>query len=667
MQTISVESKIKYDRTGIPDSVLLDLYRKMLIPRLIEERMLLELRSGNVSKWFSGIGQEAISVGATAAMLKEEEIFTMHRNLGVFTTRELPLIRLFAQWQGKEMGFTKGRDRSFHFGAPEYHIIGMISHLGAQLSLADGVGLAYRLRKAHKATLAFTGEGGTSEGEFHEALNTAAVWELPVIFLVENNGYGLSTPSSEQFKCAHIADKGPGYGMKSVTIDGNNILEVYQTVKALSEEARNNPAPVLLECMTFRRRGHEEASGVKYVPKGLIEYWEARDPISNYEQFLIREGLLQAIEAGEMKSNLRNQIKNAWKEASALPELKPDKERELEDVFAPFHFIPHPPEGYPKKEMRFVEAVKDGLDQCMQRFENLVLMGQDIAEYGGVFKVTEGFLERYGKERVRNTPLCESAILGAALGLSIEHFKSMVEMQFADFVSVGFNQIVNNLAKVYYRWGQPADVLVRMPSGGGMNAGPFHSQTNEAWFAHVPGLKLVYPATPEDAKGLLITAVEDPNPVMFFEHKGLYRSVKAPVPEGYYNIPFGKARLAKEGEALSIITYGMGVHWSLKVVNKIGVSADVLDLRTLVPLDKEGIRQSITKTGKALVLHEDATFAGFGAELAAFISESLFEYLDAPVIRVGSLDTPIPFNHALEKQYMAENILEERINQLLKY
>ncbi len=666
MASTSLDINISYDRADLQDEVLLDLYYKMLLPRLIEERMLLELRSGNVSKWFSGIGQEAISVGATAALLPTEHIFTMHRNLGVFTTRNIPLVKLFAQWQGKADGFTNGRDRSFHFGAPEYHIIGMISHLGAQLSLADGVGLAYRLEKAKKVTLAFTGEGGTSEGEFHEALNTAAVWELPVIFLVENNGYGLSTPSSDQFKCEQIADKGRGYGMKSLTIDGNNILEVYNTVKSLASEMRHHPRPLLLECMTFRRRGHEEASGVKYVPKELIRHWEQKDPIKNYEIYLIDEGLLSPEKIDSVRSQLKAEIKRAWKEASNLPEIASNRQKELNDVFAAHHFIPVLP-GKSTKEIRFVEAIKEGLEAGMDRFDNLVLMGQDIAEYGGVFKVTEGFVAKYGKERVRNTPLCESAIVGTALGLSLEGFKAMVEMQFADFVSVGFNQIVNNLAKVHYRWGQTADVVIRMPCGGGMSAGPFHSQTNEAWFANVAGLKLVYPSTPEDAKGLLLSCIEDPNPILYFEHKGLYRSIKSSVPDGYYNIPLGVGKLVTTGNDLTIVTYGMGVHWAQQILDKMNVHGDIVDLRTLVPLDKEIIHASVRKTGRCLVLHEDSTFAGYGAELAAMVGEEMFEWLDAPVLRVGSMHTPIPFAATLEQQYMAQSILEEKVNELLDY
>ncbi len=657
---------IEYDRSGLSEAELLMLWERMLLPRLIEEQMLLELRRGNISKWFSGIGQEAIAVGVASAMLPEEKIFTMHRNLGVFTTRGVPLVRLFAQWLGKEQGFTKGRDRSFHFGTLEYHIIGMISHLGAQLSVADGVALAYRLSQKGMAVAAFTGEGGTSEGEFHEALNTAAVWELPVLFVIENNGYGLSTPVSQQYKCAQLSDRAVGYGVKGQTIDGNNVLEVYKMVKAITAEMRSRPEPFLLECMTFRMRGHEEASGTKYVPAELMEYWRKRDPLRNYEQYLVEEGLLTEDRIEERRQIYRQEIKRAWSEALALPQVHPDPERERSDVYAPFYFRPVQPQGT-KRTMRFVEAIRDGLDQAMQRHDKLVLMGQDIAEYGGVFKVTEGLLEKYGPERVRNTPLCESAILGMALGLAIEGYKSMVEMQFSDFVSVGFNQIVNNLAKSYYRWGQPADTVVRMPCGGGMSAGPFHSQTNEAWFAKVHGLKIVYPSTPADAKGLLLTAFEDPNPVMFFEHKGLYRSVREEVPEGYYTLPFGKAAFRARGEALSIITYGMGVHWALQVVEKLQLSADVLDLRTLVPLDTEAIAQTVQKTGRALILHEDSGFMGFGAEVAAYIAQHLFEYLDAPPVRVGSLDTPIPFAAPLEKQYMASARLESAIKHLMSY
>ena len=295
-------------------------------------------------------------------------------------------------------------------------------------------------------------------------------------------------------------------------------------------------------------------------------------------------------------------------------------------------------------------------------------MGQDIAEYGGAFKVTEGFVQLFGKDRVRNTPLCESAIVGAALGLSIKGYKSMMEMQFADFVTVGFNQIINNLAKIHYRWGQSADVVIRMPAGGGVGAGPFHSQSNEAWFVHTPGLKVVYPATPEDAKGLLIAAIEDPNPVLFFEHKALYRSISGRVPDGYYNIEIGKARHVQQGSDISIITYGMGVHWATAyAAQHPDVSFDILDLRTLLPLDYEAIRASVMRTGKVLLLHEDTLTGGIGGELAAWIAEHCFEHLDAPIMRCAGLDTPIPFSLELEHNFMAVGRLDGVVGKLMGY
>lgn len=658
---------MEFNRTNISDQALLELYRELLKPRMIEEKMLVLLRQGRISKWFSGIGQEAISVGAAWALHPDEYMLPMHRNLGMFTARQVPFDRLFSQWQGKMNGFSQGRERSFHFGTNEYHIVGMISHLGPQLAVADGIALAAKLRKEGKATLVISGDGGTSEGDFHEALNTAAVWDLPVIFCIESNGYGLSTPSSQQFRCQRIADKGPGYGMKSLTIDGNNILEVYSTVKALAEEMRRDPKPVLLECITFRMRGHEEASGTKYVPQELFEIWGRKDPVKNYENYLKEIGLLDDEKINAIRSELKAWIDEGVEKVYAEPEIVPDTRKELEDVYAPYTFVPSVP-GPEKKEMRFVDAVSDGLREAMRRYPELVLMGQDIAEYGGVFKVTEGFVDEFGTERVRNTPLCESAIIGTGLGLSIKGMKSVVEMQFADFVSSGFNPIVNNLAKIYWRWGQNADVVIRMPTGAGVGAGPFHSQSNEAWFFHVPGLKIYYPAFPDDAKGLLISAIEDANPVLFFEHKALYRSIQAEVPSGYYNTEPGKAQVVKRGEVLSIITYGMGVHWALKWMEQHPeISVDLVDLRCLQPLDWDTVFDSVKRCGKVLVLHEDTLTGGIGAEIATRIQEQCFMHLDAPVMRCASLDTPVPFAIPLEKNFLAASRLDETIQQLLKF
>jgi 2-oxoisovalerate dehydrogenase E1 component len=671
---------IHFDRKKLSDQTLRTLYKKLMYPRLIEEKMLILIRQGKVSKWFSGVGQEAISVGCAAALHDDEFIFTMHRNLGVFTTRQLPLDRLFLQWQGKAGGFTQGRDRSFHFGSKAHHIVGMISHLGPQLSLAAGVALAHKIRKEGKVSLAFTGDGATSQGEFHEALNVAAVWQLPVIFVIENNQYGLSTPTNEQYACKDLVDRAIGYGMNGVVVDGNNILEVYNTITTLAEDMRVNPRPVLVECKTFRVRGHEEASGTKYVPDDLQKTWAERDPIDNYEQYLLENQLITEGEINEIKKDLKKIINDAADFAFAQPAIESSESAELADVFsqqtaqtsARFETSPTLQPTSPtlptKKEIRFVDAISEGLREAMLRYDNLVLMGQDIAEYGGVFKITDGFVKQFGKERVRNTPLCESAIVGAALGLSIGGMKAMVEMQFADFVSCGFNQIVNNLAKLNYRWGENADVVIRMPTGGSMGAGPFHSQSNEAWFTHVAGLKIFYPSTPEDAKGLLLAAFDDPNPVLFFEHKALYRSLVGDVTEGYFATDL-KARIIKTTEMppLSILTYGLGVQWATTACEALNIKAEIIDLRVLVPLDYDTIEQTVKKTGKVLILHEDNLFGGIGGEISAWISEHLFEALDAPVMRVASLDMPIPFAQSLEKIFLPEARLRIALEKLMNY
>ncbi len=661
---------MKFNKKDISKEELLALYEAIKLPRLIEDKMLSQLRLGMISKWFSSYGQEAISVGVGMGMQEDEFILPMHRNLGIFTSRNLDLKQLFLQFQGKKDGFTKGRDRSFHFGTKKHHVVGMISHLGPQLGIADGIALANKLQGSEKATIVFSGDGGASEGDFHEALNVATVWDLPVIFCIENNAWGLSTPSREQFRCKQFIDKAIGYGMPkedAIQIDGNNILEVYSTVKEIAESIRKNPRPIIFECMTFRVRGHEEASGTKYYPEGMIDEWSKKDPVAMYEQFLLEEKLITQADVEAMNLKLKNKINTNLKAAYAEPDIEVNTEEEFEDLFAPFSNAEIAPSST-KRKIRFIDAIQDGLRESMRKHDRLVLMGQDIAEYGGVFKVTEGFLEEFGKGRVRNTPLCESAIVGAGLGLSMKGYKAMVEMQFADFVTCGFNQIVNNLAKLHYRWAENADVVVRMPTGGGAAAGPFHSQSNEAWFFHTPGLKIAYPAFPSDAKGLLCQSFEDPNPVLFFEHKMLYRSIEEEVPEGYYTLPFGKARIVSIGEKLTLVTYGLGVHWGMEVLKEEKYAGiELIDLRTLAPLDYETVMTSVKKTGRVVVLHEDSLTGGIGGELASRITEECFEYLDAPVTRCASLDTPIPFNAGLEINFMANNRLRTTLDKVLSY
>ncbi|HNV99980.1 MAG TPA: dehydrogenase E1 component subunit alpha/beta [Chitinophagales bacterium] len=661
------ERQLQYDRRNYSDGELMELYMRLLKPRMIEEKMLNLLRQGQVSKWFSGIGQEAIACAVPFVLDNDEYILPMHRNLGVFTGRNIPFDKLFSQWQGKMNGFSKGRERSFHFGTNAYHIVGMISHLGPQLALADGIALAHKLKQERKVTAVFTGEGATSEGDFHESLNVAAVWDLPVIFIVENNGYGLSTPTNEQFRCAQIADKGIGYGMRSVIVDGNNILDMVAALQECRTYCIEQQKPVLLECMTFRMRGHEEASGIKYVPKELIDMWGRKDPVMNYEQYLKDLGLLSEEHIAAIRAEIKQEIEQGVATVFAEPEIIPDTAAELRDVYAPHNQqVKHPQSGK-QSQKKFINAITDALQLAMDTYPELIIMGQDIAEYGGAFKVTDGFVQRYGKSRIRNTPICESAIIGVGCGLSVKHMKSIIEMQFADFVTSGFNPIINNMAKMYYRWGQNIDSVIRMPTGAGVGAGPFHSQSNEAWFFHTPGLKVVYPSSVYDAKGLLLAAIEDPNPVLFFEHKALYRSITADIPDDYYTVEIGKATLAREGNDLSIITYGMGVHWAKAACDEMQLDADILDLRTLLPFDTEAIEKTVRKTGKVLVLHEDTLTGGIGGEIASWISEHAFTYLDAPVMRCGSLDTPVPFSLELEKNFLANARLKLVLTQLIDY
>ena len=659
------------NETSVTPALLEQLYSALLLPRVIEEKMLLLLRQGKLSKWFSGIGQEAIAVGVVTALRPDDFILPLHRNLGVFTGRGLDLVRLFRQLLGRDGGFTKGRDRTFHFGDLEHHIVGMISHLGAMLPVADGLALAAQLKGTSQVAAAFVGDGGTSEGDFHEAANLAAVWKLPVLFVIENNQYGLSTPVAEQYACRDLADRAVGYGMPGAVVDGNDLIAVRAAVTQAAERARAGEGPTLLEFKTFRMRGHEEASGTAYVPPELFREWATRDPIRRFEALLDQRGVLSGEGRAIIRARLVVTVDRAMNDALGTPEPASTAERETADVFAPsVRRVTNPEPGGESVEMRYLDAIRDAMAHALRRNPKALLLGQDIAEYGGAFKATEGLVTEFGRARVRNTPIIESGALGAALGLALEGFVPLVEMQFGDFISCGFNQVVNNLAKNHYRWGAAAGVVVRAPIGGGTGAGPFHSQNVEAWFAHCAGLKVVAPATPFDAKGLLLAAFEDGNPVLYLEHKFLYRSVKGSVPAGYYTLPLGRATVVRPGRDATIVTYGSPVYWALEAANALaaeGREIEIVDLRTLVPWDVETALTSLRKTGRALVLHEAPLTAGFGAEIAATLSRDGFEWLDAPVARVAGLDMPVPFSRALEEIYSPRTRLLPALRELLQY
>lgn len=648
----------------------LALHRALILPRLIEEKMLNLLRQGRLSKWFSGIGQEAIAVGVTSVLRSDDWILPMHRNLGVFTGREMDLTRLFRQLLGRDGGFTKGRDRTFHFGDLERRVVGMISHLAANLPVADGLALASRLRGEDRVAAAFTGDGATSEGDFHEALNLAAVWRLPVLFVVENNQYGLSTPVSEQYACEHLADRAAGYGMAGELVDGNDLLAVREATLRAADRARSGQGPTLLEFRTFRMRGHEEASGTSYVPKELFDEWGKRDPILLFEKLLRDQDILTDEIRGAVRSECRRMIDMLVDEAYATPDPSTTPERELEDVFAPSLLVPAPPPSHVQApEIRYIDAIRDAMAAAMRRDRRIVLLGQDIAEYGGVFKATQGFVEEFGKERVRNTPIIESGAVGCAMGLALDGFIPMLEMQFGDFVTCGFNQLVNHVAKTHWRWGARVPMVLRLPVGGGTGAGPFHSQNPEAWFSHVPGLKIVAPASAHDAKGLLLAAFEDGNPVLYLEHKFLYRSCKGRVPVGHYTLPLGEASVVRSGSDATVITWSVGVPWAMDAADRLqeeGWSVEVIDLRTLVPWDRDSIFDSVRRTSKVLIVHEAPLAGGFGAEIAATVSRECFADLDCPVERLGALDTPVPFSRSLEDTFSPKGRLISTLRNLLE-
>ena len=667
-----MHKKAPKSRSKAQHSKALELYKALLTPRLIEEKMLSLLRQNKISKWFSGIGQEAISIGVVEACSPDDVILPMHRNLGVFTHRKVPFYPLFCQLFGKADGFSNGRERSFHFGTLEHGIVGMISHLAAMMPVADGLALARKLRGDQSIAVSFCGDGATSEGDFHEALNLAAVWKLPVVFVIENNGYGLSTPTNEQFACKDLVDRAKGYGIKGFQVDGNDVFDVLNTMSRARKLALKG-TPVLIEAMTFRMRGHEEASGTAYVPDDMFNEWSKKDPISRMEQYLADHFKLTEQDFQRLRTEIKSSFNSDLKAAIQADEPVFDESSELQAVYAPTPTLPTiSKDTYHKEnvEKRYVDAIRDGLYQGLKENPTAVFMGQDIAGYGGVFKISEGFLDEFGSDRIRNTPIIESGILGAGLGLSLDGFHPVIEMQFADFVSCGMNQIIQNIAKSHYRWSPPIPLTIRLPYGAGVGAGPFHSQSPEGWFMPHAGLKILVPSSVKDAQDMLYSALFEPNPVLLFEHKKIYRSVKEMVPSEAERVDFSKAYCVIEGQDASIITYGMGVHWAKELSHHMlaeGVNIEVIDLRCLSPIDWDTVLVSVKKTHRVLLLQEASETMGPMSEIAAYISEHGFNYLDAPIIRVSSLNTPIPFNKQLEQGYLAHSKLENRMKQLLSY
>lgn len=651
------------------EDLLLDGYKNMLLSRTIEERMLLELRKGNVSKWFSGIGQEAISTAITMTMDEQEYILPMHRNLAVFSTRmKKDLNPLFLQWMGNPGSYTKGRDRSFHFGSQSDKIVGMISHLGVQLGVANGIALGEKLKGTNRAVAVFTGEGGTSQGDFHEALNVASVWNLPVLFCIENNGYGLSTPVKEQFNIEDLSERGKAYGIKSFSLDGNDFELLLNKLKEIKSYVIQEQKPVLIEFKTFRVRGHEEASGTAYIPQDLIDKWKKKDPLERLRKTLIKSKIQTKAQLEKLESESHTFVKEKWYNALKNNEVRKFTNDEEKDVFdAEISISSDLSSEHNEQEIRFVDAISKALLHALRKDDRLVIMGQDIAEYGGVFKITDGFIDEFGAGRIRNTPLCESSIIEASYGLGISGIPSIVELQFGDFISSGFNPVVNLLAKSHYRWGQNAPIVLRIPCGGGVGAGPFHSQSNESWFTTTPGLKVVYPSNPADAYQLLLSSIKDPNPVLFYEHKKLYRSSKGTVNYTDEKLELGKARWIQNGSDLTIITYGMGVLWAEEAIHETDGSIGILDLRTLIPYDKHAISEAVKESGKIILLSEDSKQGNYMSEILSYIMEHNFEDLDAPVLNIGSLNTPVPFAGELEGAYLANFNLKEKINELLAY
>ena len=688
-----------------PRSSRLLRYALMRLTRVLDSRFESLLLTGRVTKWYSEVGNEATTVPAGLALEAGDALCTLHRDLGAILAvyldpaRTFPglgpgrlwnepdgrrpdpeeiLHRLASQLLGRDQGFSRGVERSFHYGYldPEAGILhpGMISHLGAMIPVAAGCAFAFRQAGSDRVALNFIGDGGTSTGDFHEGLNIAAVWRLPLVLVIENNRYAFSTPTSLQYASERLSDRAAGYGMAGETVDGNDPDAMAEAMARAVERARAGEGPTLIEAMLGRMRGHSEGDdSLKVVPEDELERYLSEDPVPAYPRRLEEEGVLDAETRSAVEARSKELVERVLDRALAGPPPRPETARR--PVFAPAtataaasvqaaapaseargeaageSLLP-PAEG----PVTYVEAIHRGLAEEMERDEAVVLLGQDIGVFEGAFRVTRGLHEHW-PERVLDTPIAESGTLGIAIGASLLGLRPVVEMQFADFVTCGFNQLVNVAAKLYYRWQVPCPLVVRLPSGGGVGAGPFHSQNPEGWFAHVPGLKVICPAGAADARALLKAAIRDPNPVLFFENKYLYRRIKEELPAGDDVARLGEARVMRPGGDLTLVAYGATTWIALEAAEALaadGVEAEVIDLRTLVPFDEETVLASVRKTGRALIVHEDELTGGFGAEVAARIASEAFSWLDAPVRRLAYPDRPSPYAKVLERELLPD-------------
>ena len=732
-------------------------YAFMRLAREFDSRFEAMLLTGRVAKWYSAIGNEAITVPAGLALEPGDVLCSLHRDVGAILSFYLDPARAFpglgfeggvaadvtggsgragSAWSGggadprpdprpdpetlferlarqvlgRTGGFSEGIERSYHYGyfdaAAGLRHVGMISHLGSMIPVAAGCAFALKKHGSDRVAINFIGEGGTSTGDFHEGLNLAAVWKLPLVLVIENNRYAFSTPSRFQYACIQLSDRGPGYGIASETVDGNDADTMAKAIARAVARARAGHGPTLLEAMVGRLRGHAEGDGsMKVVPEAELELYRAQDPVPTYGDRLEREGTLDAATRARIDARAKELVERAIDRALDAPPPPPEtafrpvfatergasllvrRDDENDDTAAsmrkPFDHLESTQEvpllveaeeegptamaafiggsggatgAATAGEVTYLDAIHEALREEMERDEMVVLLGQDIGAFQGAFRVTRG-LHALWPDRVLDTPISESGTLGLAAGAALLGYVPVVEMQFADFVSCGFNQIVNVLAKLFYRFERPCPVVIRLPAGGGVGAGAFHSQNPEGWFAHVAGLKVVCPATAADAKGLMKAAIRDPNPVIFCENKFLYRRVKETLPEGDLVGEIGKARVARAGDRLTLVGYGASTWTALEAAEALaaeGVEAEVIDLRTLVPFDEEMVLASVRKTGRCLVVHEAQATGGFGGEIAAVVAEKAFPWLDAPIARVAYPDRPSPYARNLEQALLPD-------------